>query len=133
MRSKATRQYLDHAWSKEVDGMVTCRCGWRGTRTKWGDHVLSAISTPGATVDISEPRPQRMFESWVEPLTITIPLMLQCDVKFRRILDYDGTDTGMIEILLPPEIRGKGLLRLPRTMFSDDFNSRLPEIPKRED
>jgi len=78
-------------------------------------------------------RPQRAFDSWVEPKVVTIPLMLQCEVQFRRVLDYDGTDLGMIEIILPPEICGKGLLRLPRRMFSDEVNGWLPEIPKRCD
>ena len=54
-------------------------------------------------------------------------------VKFRRILDYDGTDTGMIEIIIPPAIQGTGTLRLRRTLFSEELNYMLPEIPKRDD
>lgn len=80
-----------------------------------------------------EPMTQRAFASWIEPPLVTIPLMLQCNVSFRRVLDYDGTDTGMIEIILPPEVCGKGTLRLPRSMFSDQINGELPEIPKREE
>jgi len=59
--------------------------------------------------------------------------MLQCDVQFRRVLDYDGTDTGMIEIIIPPAICGVGSMRLPRTMFSDEVNGWLPEIPNRKE
>jgi hypothetical protein len=79
------------------------------------------------------PKPQRAFDSWIEPSHCTIPLALTCEVSFRRVLDYDGADTGLIEVILPPEICGKGLMRLPRTMFSDEINGRLPEIAKRDE
>jgi hypothetical protein len=58
-------------------------------------------------------------------MSLSIPLILQCEVSFRRVLDYNGTDTRLIEITLPPEIQGAGKLRLPREIFSNQFNENL--------
>ena len=49
----------------------------------------------------------------------TIPVMMNADIVFRACA-YDPEHT--IEIELPPEMRMKGIVRLPRNFFSEKVN-----------